>query len=234
MRIVLPIVAMLLLAGCSGAGDEQAGQSSAASSSSSTTGSSSSPKTTTTTSFAATPPADGTPIATVIRWVEAGQPVDLAGFHTAIRDGKTTQLDDGVAFTTPSGKTTCMTGMTSFDDGQLACLAKLTDGPAKPADAGPDGQWIPGWIEYPGDTLTVGGIHGDPGQFGYGNGSQLPYGQRLKFGDYQCRADQVGLFCVNYAHQSGARISDAGVVAFGCLHEVDAPAGDLVGLKFAC
>jgi hypothetical protein len=127
-----------------------------------------------------------------------------------------------------------MTGQTSLDEGQLACLAELVDGPAKPANAGLDGQWIPGWIDFPGDTLTVGGIHGDPGQFSFGRGPDLPYGQSLKFGDYQCRVDQIGLFCVNYAHQSAARISDAGVVTFGCLREVHAPAEDLVGRKFGC
>ena len=43
-------------------------------------------------------------------------------------------------------------------------------------------------------VATVGGIHGDPGQFSLGRGPDLPYGQRLKFGDYQCRVDQIGLF----------------------------------------
>jgi hypothetical protein len=234
MRIILPIAALLLLGGCSGADSDQAGQTSTVSSSPPTASSSGPSKTTATSSFPAKPPADGAPIAAVISWVDAGQPADLAGFHTATRDSETTQLKDGVAFTTPSGRTTCMTGMTSVDKGQLACLAQLSDGPAKPADAGPDGEWISGWVDYPGDTLTVGGMHGDPGQFSYGKGPQLPYGQRLKFGDYQCRVDQTGLFCVNYAHQSGARISDAGVVPFGCLREVDAPAGELVGRKFAC
>ncbi|CAN5706739.1 hypothetical protein BH09ACT7_BH09ACT7_29180 [soil metagenome] len=127
-----------------------------------------------------------------------------------------------------------MTGMTPLDEGQLACLAELTDGPARPANTGPDGQWIPGWINYPGDILTVGGVHGDPGQFSLGRGPDLPYGQRLKFGDYQCRVDEVGLFCVNYAHQSAARINDGGVVPFGCLREMDPPAEDLVGQKFGC
>ncbi len=218
MRIVLPVAALLLLAGCSGADSDLAGQTSTAPPSHAAASSPGPSQATATSSLAAKPPADGAPIAAVINWV----------------DSETTQLKDAVAFTTPSGRTTCMTGMTSVDKGQLACLAQLSDGPAKPADAGPDGEWISGWVNYPGDTLTVGGIHGDPGQFSYGKGPQLPWGQRLKFGDYQCRDDQTGLFCVNYAHQSGARISDAGVVAFGCLREVDAAAGELVGRKFAC
>ncbi len=231
MRIILPIAALLLVAGCSSGGDGAAEQSGSASSQPPASRSAR-PKPTTTSNVATAPPADGAPIAAVISWIEAGKPADLGGFHTATRDGDTTQLPGGVAFTTPSGKTTCMTGMTSFDKDQLACLAELVDGPAKPADAGPDGEWIPGWINYPGDTLTVGGVHGDPGQFSYGRGPDLAYGQRLKFGDYQCRVDQAGLFCVNYAHQSGARISDAGVVPFGCLRALDPPTDDLVGRKF--
>jgi hypothetical protein len=233
MRILLPIAALLLAAGCSDAGDGGPDQSASPSQTPSTS-SSASPKPPTTSPVAAGPPAQGASITALIGWIEAGKPVDVAGFHTADRDGKTTQLQNGVAFTTPSGKTTCMTGMTTVDDGQLACLTELTDGPAKPASAGPDGQWIPGWIDYPGDSLTVGSVHGDPGGFGYGKGPALSYGQRLKFGDYQCRTDQVGLFCVNYAHQSGARISDAGVLPFGCLREVAPSADELVGLKFGC
>jgi hypothetical protein len=233
MRTVLPIAALLLVAGCSGAGGGTADQSGPPSSSPPAS-SSVPPKTTVTSTVAAAAPAGGAPITAVISWIEAGKPADLGAFHSATRDSGTTQLGDGVAFTTPSGKTTCMTGMTSLDKGQLACLAELIDGPAKPADAGPDGQWIPGWIDYPGDTLTVGGVHGDPGQFSLGRGPDLAYGQRLKFGDYQCRADQVGLFCVNYAHQSAARINDAGVVPFGCLRKIAPPAKDLVGLKFGC
>ncbi|MCV7225611.1 hypothetical protein [Mycolicibacterium komossense] len=233
MRIVLPITALLLVAGCSGADGGQADRSATPSQSSSSS-SSAPPKTSTTSPVAVSAPPQGTPIGAVIGWVEAGKPADLAGFHTANRDGATTQLNHGVAFTTPSGRTTCMSGMTAFDDGELACLTQMSEGPAKPAAVGPDGQWIPGWIDYPGDTLTVGGLHGDPGQFGYGTGAELSYGQRLRFGDYQCRTDQIGLFCVNYAHQSGVRISDAGVQPFGCLRAVDPGADELVGLKFGC
>ena len=56
--------------------------------------------------------------------------------------------------------------------------------------------------------------------FAAGIGPELPYGQSLAFGDYRCRGDQAGLFCVNYAHQSAARFSDAGVQPFGCLQPV--------------
>lgn len=60
----------------------------------------------------------------------------------------------------------------------------------------------------------------------------MPYGQALAFGDYRCRADPAGLFCVNYAHQSGAWFSDAGIEPFGCLQKVTPPAD--VGLRFSC
>jgi hypothetical protein len=83
-----------------------------------------------------------------------------------------------------------------------------------------------------GGTLDVGSAHGDPGRFVKGTGPQLPYGQSLNFGDYRCRSDQSGLFCVNYAHQSAAGFSDAGIEPFGCLQRVDAPAD--IGEKFSC
>ena len=59
-----------------------------------------------------------------------------------------------------------------------------------------------------------------------------PPAKSLEFGDYRCRADPAGLFCVNYAHQSAARFSDAGIEAFGCLQKVTPPAD--IGLKFSC
>ena len=230
MRKVVPIAALLLVAACSRSGDDNAGRSESAPSPPDSSRTTPSKTAETSAVIAKTPPATGAPISTVVAWIEAGTGAELDGFHTASRDGVTTQLADGVAFTTPSGKTTCMTGVAASGAGQLACLTQLTDGPAQPADA--VGEWISGWIDYPGDTLTVGGVHGDPGQFGAGRGQELGYGQRVKFGDYQCRADQAGLYCVNYARRSAARISDAGVVPFGCLREVDPPPD--IGVKFAC
>ena len=175
------------------------------------------------------PPA-GAPIADVIAWIAAGDPADPAAFHSATREGDVTQLQNGdVAFTTPSGKANCMTD-SMFSTGDLACLAKLVNPPAQPADT--YGQWTPGWIAFDGPTLTVGSVHGDPGRFIYGEGPQLPYGKALKFGDFQCRSDQTGVFCVNYARQSAARISDTGVEPFGCLQPVPPPPD--IGLKFSC
>ena len=176
----------------------------------------------------ARPPAAGAPIDQVIRWIEAGTPVAASAFHTATRDGVATPLGSDVAFTTPSGKTQCMTDAGA--GGELACLVDLTNPPARPTDV--EGEWKGGWVDFPGDALDVGSAHGDPGRFAKGTGPQLPYGQSLNFGDYRCRSDQSGLFCVNYARQSAARFSDGGIEPFGCLHRVDAPAD--IGEKFSC
>jgi hypothetical protein len=151
-------------------------------------------------------------------------------YHSATRGSDVTQLQNNdVVFTTAAGKTSCITDST-FGNGDLACLVHLIEPPPRPQ--GIEGQWVGGWVEFDGPTLTVGSVHGDPGRFLYGDGAALPPGNPLKFGHYQCRADQAGLFCVNYAHQSAARISDAGVEPFGCLHMVNRPPD--IGEKFSC
>ncbi len=71
-------------------------------------------------------------------------------------------------------------------------------------------------------NLQVGETRGDPGPFVTGNGAELANGDSLSFDDYRCRADQAGLFCVNYAHQSAVRFSAAGIEPFGCLRSVPA------------
>jgi hypothetical protein len=165
----------------------------------------------------------------VIAWIQAGKPADAGSFHSATLGGVTTQLDGDVAFVMPSGKTTCMTD-SKYSGGALACLVKLKDPPPRPADA--QTEWIGGWIDFDGTSINVGGLHGDPGRFTAGNGPQLPYGSSLSFGDYQCRADAVGLYCANFAHQSAARFSDAGIVAFGCAQQATPPPD--IGEKFVC
>src|SRR6185369_6645569 len=75
-------------------------------------------------------------------------------------------------------------------------------------------------------------VKGDPERFTAGSGPELPYGQSLAFGDYRCRSDQAGLVCVDYAYQSAARFSDAGVQPFGCL-KPSAPMPQ-VGEVFSC
>jgi hypothetical protein len=173
-------------------------------------------------------PAPGTPIATVVAWVEAGQPADDTDFHIATRDGVSTDLGPDVAFTSPSGDASCVTN--KLNDGALACTAKLTDPPPRPPD--PPYNWVGGWVDYDGQMVMVGSMHGDPGPLVYGDGPVLPSGQSLKFGDFQCRSDPVGIFCVNLAHESGVRIGADGIIPFGCLAKVTPP--ENVGLQFSC
>jgi len=182
-----------------------------------------------TTTAPAEPPAPGAPVADVIAWIEAGGTADAAEYHVATRDGVTTQLGDDVAFTTPSGKTNCMTD-SKYSGGALACLVDLVDPPPRPGDA--YGEWKGGWVDFNGTSVAVGSVHGDPGRFTAGSGPELPYGQALGFGDYQCRVDTVGLFCADRAHNTAVRYSDAGIQAFGCLQPVTAP--PQIGEMFSC
>jgi hypothetical protein len=183
----------------------------------------------TTTTAPAQPPAPGAPVADVIAWIEAGGTADAAEYHVATRDGVTTQLGEDVAFTTPSGKTNCMTD-SKDGGGALACLVDLVDPPPRPDDA--YGEWKGGWVDFDGVSVAVGSVHGDPGRFTAGSGPELPYGQALGFGDYQCRADPVGLFCADPAHNTAVRYNDAGIEPFGCLQPVTAP--PQIGEMFSC
>jgi hypothetical protein len=227
MRIAVMIAASVLVAGCSQPVGGEAERSEPTLRPNTTR--STPPVTTTTSTAPARPPAIGAPIGDVIAWVEAGTPADAAHYHSATRDGETTQLGDDVAFTTPSGRSNCMTD-SRYAGGALACLVELTNPPPRPADV--YGEWKGGWVDFTGPTLEVGSAHGDPGRFSRGTGPELPYAQSLAFGDYRCRADQAGLFCVNYAHQSAVRFSDAGVEPFGCLQKVSPPPD--IGQKFSC
>ncbi len=157
----------------------------------------------------------------VIKWVEAGTPADPSGFHTATREGQSTNLGEDVAFVAPSGTVRCATD--KILEGQLACLIKAEGLPSKPADV--EGQWIPGWVDFAGETVDIGSLHGDPGRFGYGDGAELAEGKSLAFGDYRCRADDTSLVCVNYAHQSAVLLNASGVEPLGCLKPVPPPGG---------
>ncbi len=168
-------------------------------------------------------------MADVIAWIEAGDTVDAAQYHVATRDGVATDLGEDVAFVTPSGKTTCMTD-SRYSGGALTCLVDLADPPPRPEDA--YGEWKGGWVDFDGPSLTVGSVHGDPGPFTAGKGPELSFGGSLGFGDYQCRVDQVGLFCANRAHDTAVRYSEAGIEPFGCLEPVTAP--PQTGEKFSC
>lgn len=164
----------------------------------------------------------------VIKWVEAGSAADPAGFHTATRDGESTDLGEDVAFVAPPGVARCATDKVL--GGQLACLVQADGLPDKPSDI--EGNWVAGWVDFTGPTVDIGSIHGDPGRFTYGDGAQLPAGQSLAFGDYRCRADATTLLCVNYAHHSAVRISRAGIEPLGCLRPVPPQVG--VGRQLSC
>lgn len=164
----------------------------------------------------------------VVAWVEGGAVAAPDEFHTAVREGVTTQLGDDIAFVTSSG-TKCMTD-TKADQGALACLLRLQNPPPRPAAV--EGEWVGGWVDFDGTTVQVGSAHGDPGRFTRGNGAELADGTTLKFGDFACRADESALYCLHFAHQSAVLLADSGVGTFGCLHAVDAPADG--GLRFSC
>jgi hypothetical protein len=162
----------------------------------------------------------------VVAWVVGATPAEPDDFHSADRDGVSTQLGDDIAFVTADG-TECMSDGKA--GGALACLVDLRDPPAQPADS--YGEWKGGWVDFDGTTVQVGSAHADPGPFAKGAGAQLENGSSLRFGDYQCRADPAGLLCINYANQSGVRLAHAGVEPFGCLTPVPQPE---TGRSFRC
>lgn len=226
MRIAAPIVASLLVAGCSHVFGAHSGQTPATSSG----GSPAAPV-----PAAAKPaapsaaPAAGAAMSDVIAWIEAGHPADPGRYHSVTRDGATTPLGDDIAFSAGAGKASCTTD-SKHTGGALICLVTLTNPPPRPETA--YGDWKGGWVDFDGTNLQVGASRGDPGPFINGNGPELANGETLAFGEDRCRADEAGMFCVNYAHQSGARFSPAGVQPFGCLRSVPPPDG--VGIAFSC
>jgi hypothetical protein len=226
MRIAALVAVSLLVAGCSHTGGGHAEQT--PSSTQSSAGASPAP-TGTKPPGPSTTPAAGAAISYVIAWIEAGHPVDTGRYHDATRDGATTPLGADIAFTAVTGKVSCMTDA-KHTGSALACLVKLTNPPPAPPTA--YGEWKGGWVDFDGTSLRIGSSRADPGPFINGNGPELANGDSLSFGDYRCRADQTGLYCVNYAHQSAARLAEAGIEPFGCLRS--APPPDGVGTAFSC
>ncbi|MET8649638.1 hypothetical protein [Nocardia aurea] len=178
-------------------------------------------------------PGSGAPIKEVVSWVNEGSEVSGTKYATATTDdGVSTELDSGDrAFTSPTGKIKCMS---DGHEGRhsLVCLVDLKNPPAQPSDR--QGNWVGGWVEFSGQTLTVGGLHGDPGPFLRGYGSQLPYGSRISLHGNRCRMDSSGLLCVNADAGTGFRVSDAGVIPFGCLSEESVPREVNAGEYFTC
>ncbi|MGH3678559.1 MAG: hypothetical protein ACRDU5_23030 [Mycobacterium sp.] len=230
MRIAVLIAASVLVAGCSLGGDAERAEPSPSPpvrTTAATPGTTQESRPTSTPR--AQPPGSGAPVGEVIAFIESGQRADPATYHSATRDGTATELGDDIAFTTPTGRANCMTDGKYFG-GALACLVDLTNPPPQPAEV--YGQWKGDWVDFAGPSVEVGSAHGDPGRFTRGTGPELPYGHALAFGDYRCRADETGLFCVNYAHRSAVRFSADGVEPYGCLQKVTPPAG--IGEKFSC
>src|SRR5271154_4149674 len=216
MRIAALIAVSLLVPGliaaCSHAGSGQSGQTQTTSQASSAAAASPSLSKSPSSSTA---PAAGAAISALIAWIEAAHPADPARYHSVTRDGVTTQLGNDLAFSVPPAKVVCTTD-SKHTGSALACLVNLDKPPPRPETA--YGEWKGGWVDFDGMNLQIGQARGDPGPFVNGNGPELANGESLSYDDYRCRADQVGLFCVNYAHQSAVRFSCAGIEQFGCLH----------------
>ena len=152
MRIAVLIAASVLVGGCSqglGGDAEKAEPSLPAPPSTTSTPRATSPTSTT----PAKPPEESAPVADVIAFIEAGRPADVANYHSANREGTTTQLGEDVAFTTPSGKSNCMTDSKNFG-GALACLVEFADPPPQPPDA--YGEWKAGWVDFAGPSIEIG------------------------------------------------------------------------------
>jgi hypothetical protein len=230
MRIAVLVAASALVAGCSSTVDGNQTSSSALTTPPPPTTSSTTSKApiSTPTSSAAAAPAAGAAIAEVIRWIEAGAPANPGDYQSVTLDGVTSPKDEGVAFTTEDTEANCLTN--TYADGALACLVKLADPPPRPPDF--PSAWKNNWVDFPGTTVDVGSPHGDPGPFIQGSGRELPAGESLAFGDYRCRADQAGLFCVDYAHQTAVKLASGGVEGFGCLRKITPPPD--IGLRLSC
>jgi hypothetical protein len=226
MRIAALVTVSLLVAACShtvGGHSEQTQTTTQTSSTTTTAPSASKPL------APSTAPAAGAAISDVVAWIEAGHPADPARYHNVTRDRATTPLGDDIAFTAQTGKVACMTDSKHTGSAPV-CLVDLTNPPPRPETV--YGEWKGGWVDFDGTNLQVGSARGDPGPFVNGDGPELANGDSLSFGDYRCRADQTGLFCVNYAHRSAARFAIAGIEPFGCLRP--APPPDGVGIAFSC
>jgi hypothetical protein len=229
MRIAALVAVPLLVAGCSHTGGNSGQPQTTTQSSAGTSATSSAGPSGSKPPAPSTAPGAGAPISDVIGWIEAGHPADPGRYHTATREGTATPLGTDIAVTTQAGKVSCMTD-SKHTGGALACLVALTNPPPRPDTA--YGEWKGGWVDFDGTNLQVGSARADPGPFLNGNGPELATGDSLSFGDFRCRADQAGLFCVNYAHQSAAHFATAGIQPFGCLKS--APPPDGVGTAFRC
>lgn len=230
MRLVLLLMTSALVAGCSQTLDSEGSTARTPLSVPSSSATSSASPAPGTTSRAAGPSgsvAPGTEIGEVISRVEDGRPAAPESFGSVTRDGVSTGLDGGIAFTTDT--VSCIS-TPRYRDGMLVCLVDLTDPPPKPPDVFT--VWKGNWVDFDGSSVEIGSQHGDPGPFVDGDGAALQAGSSLAFGDFRCRADTEAVLCVNYAERSAVQLSADGVDGFGCLSESEAPPG--IGVRLSC
>lgn len=166
-------------------------------------------------------------IGAVISRIEGSEPAAPEDFGSVTRDGVTTALDGGTAFSTDT--VSCIS-TPKYRDGILACLVDLTDPPPRPPDVFT--VWKGNWVDFDGSSVEIGSQHGDPGPFVEGDGATLPNGSSIAFGDFRCRADTDAVLCVNYAERSAVQLSAGGVDGFGCLSASQAPPG--IGVRLSC
>ena len=221
MRIAGLIAASVLVAGCS----QSVGGDAERSTPSLTVPPSTTRAAPSTTSPASTtparPPGPGAPIGDVIAWVEAGAPADPARYHSATRDGATTELGEDVAFVTPSGKTNCMTD-SKYSGGALACLVDLKNPPPRPEDA--YGEWKGGWIDYDGSACTSVRCTAIPAGSPQASGRNCRTVSRWRSATTAAAATRPA--CSASTTRTSRRPGSAtpGVQPFGCLQPATAPA----------
>jgi hypothetical protein len=226
MRFLLLVMTSALVAGCSQTLDSESSTArTPLSIAPSAAPSSTSPSAGTPTPAGTVAP--GAEIGAVISWIEAGDQAAPEDYRTVTRDGVSTTLDGGTAFSTAT--VNCVsTG--KYRDGALACLVDLGDPPPRPPEVFT--VWKGNWVDYDGSAVEIGSERGDPGPFGDGEGAELADGASLVFGDFRCRADSDSVWCVNYAQRSAVRLSADGVDGFGCLTESAPPPG--IGVRLSC
>lgn len=230
MRLVLLLMTSALVAGCSQTLDSESSTARSPLSVPLPSATSSAAPAPGSTSRAAEPSASlapGAEIGAVISRIEEAEPAPPADYGSVTRDGVTTTLDGGIAFSTDT--VSCIS-TPKFRDGMLACLVDLTDPPPRPPDVFT--VWKGNWVDFDGSSVEIGSQRGDPGPFVEGDGAALPDGSSVAFGDFRCRADTDAVLCVNYAERSAVRLSADGVDGFGCLSESEAPPG--IGVRLSC
>lgn len=230
MRLVLLLMTSALVAGCSQTLDSESSTARtplSVPSSSATSSASAAPGSTSRTAQPSGAIAPDAEIGEVISRIEDGEPALPGDFGSLTRDGVTTTLDGGIAFTTDT--VSCIS-TPRYRDGLLACLVELSDPPPRPPDVFT--VWKGNWVDFDGSSVEIGSQHGDPGPFVEGDGAVLPDGSALAFGDFRCRADIDAVLCVNYAQRAAVRLSAGGVDGFGCLSQVQAPPG--IGVRLSC